>query len=37
LLRSTLLRVFLFSACLAFFNAERFFFGAAFAAKLISS
>jgi hypothetical protein len=35
--RSTLLRVFLFSACLALFIAERFFFTGAFAAKLNSS
>jgi hypothetical protein len=35
--RSTLFRSFLFSACLALFIAERFFFTGAFAAKLNSS
>jgi hypothetical protein len=35
--RSTLLRSFLLSACLALFIAERFFFTGAFAAKLFSS
>jgi hypothetical protein len=35
--RSRLFRAFLFSACLALFKAERFFFGADFAAKFVSS
>jgi hypothetical protein len=35
--RSCLFRAFLFSACLALFKAERFFFGADFAAKFVSS